>query len=485
MKRLGLVLVLATLPAAAPAADSYSIRDLGGEDVAVKAIADDGASWVGCVADEQAGTFRPALWTDAEGSETVTNLAGSDVGCAEGLSGDATQIVGWTDSFQAASWGDGTVSEPTDLGTVPSKALDVNGSGTAVGWKGTSRRAILWTSEGSEVDLGALVEGTSEAAAINDAGTIVVGWRLNGSAFQAVQWTSGEGGWTATDLAGLGGSGSQARDVNESGAVAGWARDESGNKRAVLWQSGTPTDLGTLGGSESEAAAVNDSGEVVGWSDVEGSDTTHGFLWNGSTLEDLNGKTGASDWTVTEAWVIGDGGEIIGKALWTGQVTAAGESATSVDLELTRTVLLAPGAGAAAPPEAPMTIAAVDPATLTNDTNKPENLELPFGLFDIEVDVPVGGTAMITLKLPQAVAEGTVWYKYDDTTGWSEFSGAQFNSTRDEVTLTLVDGGAGDQDGVADGRIRDPSGPGRVAASTSTSSSGGGGGGCFLQALTR
>jgi hypothetical protein len=46
------------------------------------------------------------------------------------------------------------------------------------------------------------------------------------------------------------------------------------------------------------------------------------------------------------------------------------------------------------------------------------------------------------------------------------------------VTLSLTDGGIGDDDGVADGIIRDPSGLGLAADNTSAASDGGGG--CFI-----
>jgi hypothetical protein len=73
------------------------------------------------------------------------------------------------------------------------------------------------------------------------------------------------------------------------------------------------------------------------------------------------------------------------------------------------------------------------------------------------------------------------------TTGnWEDFSAnAAFNAARDQVTVSFVDGGAGDDDGAADGWIVDPSGL-SSSASTSTSSSGGGGGGggCFIATAT-
>jgi hypothetical protein len=80
--------------------------------------------------------------------------------------------------------------------------------------------------------------------------------------------------------------------------------------------------------------------------------------------------------------------------------------------------------------------------------------------------------------------------------GWINFSGyAEFNAARDQVTLTLTDGGVGDDDGVVNGVILDPSGPGVASQAAlvgdvgdspssvpATASDWGGGGGCFITA---
>ena len=111
--------------------------------------------------------------------------------------------------------------------------------------------------------------------------------------------------------------------------------------------------------------------------------------------------------------------------------------------------------------------------SLPNTVNKPDNF--PYGVLDMQVKVPIpGGTASVTIFLPAPAPEGYKWFKYSSQQGWYDFSDhAQFNTDRTQVTLTLVDGGAGDDDGVANGVIKDPSG----LASTSAS---GNGGGCFI-----
>ena len=74
-------------------------------------------------------------------------------------------------------------------------------------------------------------------------------------------------------------------------------------------------------------------------------------------------------------------------------------------------------------------------------------------------NLPLGGTASITLTLPAGSAPNRL-YKfrdgaYVDVTSLGSFSG-------DQVTLTLTDGGLGDEDGVANGTIIDPIIPARL-----------------------
>jgi hypothetical protein len=134
-----------------------------------------------------------------------------------------------------------------------------------------------------------------------------------------------------------------------------------------------------------------------------------------------------------------------------------------------------------------------------NPSNLPPSSEMPqdmiFGLLDLHIkpDTP-GATVTLTIFLPAPAPAGYKWYKYNPRTEiWTDYTaetdtggarGAVFNAARDEVTLTLVDGGIGDDDGVRNGVIEDPSGLG--AGITSLGSIGsnnfGAGGGCFIDA---
>ena len=98
--------------------------------------------------------------------------------------------------------------------------------------------------------------------------------------------------------------------------------------------------------------------------------------------------------------------------------------------------------------------------------------QLPLGLFGFQLhDVPIGGIRAVDVYLPDdEPVEG--WFKEDPTTGrLSEFffdgdTGAI--QTDFGYTLYLQDGGRGDEDGIANGVIVDPGGPGFAGSLTIT-----------------
>ena len=125
------------------------------------------------------------------------------------------------------------------------------------------------------------------------------------------------------------------------------------------------------------------------------------------------------------------------------------------------------------------------------------------GLVDLQINTAtLGDTAQVTIHLASPAPPEHKWYKYNPfTRTWTDYSntfingisGAVFNTTRDQVTLTLVDGGPGDDGGLLDGKILDPSGLGTPSsvsspfsgtgtAGSNTFGSGGGGSGCFIAA---
>lgn len=128
-----------------------------------------------------------------------------------------------------------------------------------------------------------------------------------------------------------------------------------------------------------------------------------------------------------------------------------------------------------------VSLSAVDPSTITNTTNRPENLI--YGLINMQIRTDtVGGTVKLIFYLPTPAPDGYKWFKYGPNKGWYDYSDhTVFNATRDQIILTLIDGGAGDDDGVANGSIVDPSGLGTASSPPpSPPPSTSAGGGCFI-----
>ena len=103
-----------------------------------------------------------------------------------------------------------------------------------------------------------------------------------------------------------------------------------------------------------------------------------------------------------------------------------------------------------------------DSVEVGNDANRPEVLT---GVISFKLRLINDSTsASVTVNLPTPAPEGAVWYKYNIENGWTPYPNVTFSSDRKSVTITLVDGGPGDDDGVQNGVIVDPSGLGYSAS---------------------
>ncbi|MEZ6854293.1 PKD domain-containing protein [Halodesulfovibrio aestuarii] len=121
----------------------------------------------------------------------------------------------------------------------------------------------------------------------------------------------------------------------------------------------------------------------------------------------------------------------------------------------------------------------VDPPTATGTAPT----QMTYGLIDFKVRVEKPGDSTEVMVVLPAAAPAN-WVKLDRSSGaWLDYTDhVTYNSSRTIATIKLTDGGIGDDDGVANGIIVDPSGPGVMTSpTTSPSSSGGGsGGGCTM-----
>jgi hypothetical protein len=112
-----------------------------------------------------------------------------------------------------------------------------------------------------------------------------------------------------------------------------------------------------------------------------------------------------------------------------------------------------------------------DPSTLEGltpvaESELPEegkpDIEFPHGFFSFNITLPEGHTtAIVTITFPSPVPVGTQYWKYHEPEGWIDVTSLVGDDDGDNVlTLTLTDGGLGDDDGVQNGVIVDQGGPG-------------------------
>ncbi|MBT5382962.1 MAG: hypothetical protein HOL13_09005 [Phycisphaerae bacterium] len=170
------------------------------------------------------------------------------------------------------------------FGTGPCGAYDVSESNTACGMgtapNGLNQHAFYWDGEimHNIPPLNAPAGGHSWGFAMNSHGH-VVGYAnaASGSAFHPYKWTQEDGSidlgvptWSA-------GNYGQAKDINDSGTVAGLVGTVPYNIRGCIWINGEMLQVPTFGGDESQCLALNELNDVVGFSRLE-SGQMRGFV---------------------------------------------------------------------------------------------------------------------------------------------------------------------------------------------------------------
>jgi hypothetical protein len=122
-----------------------------------------------------------------------------------------------------------------------------------------------------------------------------------------------------------------------------------------------------------------------------------------------------------------------------------------------------------------------------NQAGKPTDQSFPDGLvaFSIKNLKNQGDTVRVKITLPGNYPAGSKYYKTTEN-GFEEFlnpdGSKRYIFNGNNVTLELKDGDRWDKDGLTNGEIVDPGGPGMIK---SPASGGGGGGGCFIGSLLK
>lgn len=282
------------------------------------------------------------LWDPAEGVNNIHGLGSHSQ--ANGLNLFGEVVGDWGNSAyhdSAFIWD--AVNGSKSLDSIDGRytyANDINNAGFIVGNSMTASgiyHAVVWSKDGQIID-------ELEAFETNDPNLESLGYAINlsgqvvgGSFFSSAINQYHAFLWDPSiemmrDLGTLGGLGSVAYHLNDSGTVVGIAMNSDEQSRAFIWkdsnicsnlEANSMCDLGTLGGITSNARSVNALDQVVGFADTENNES-HAFIWDQvNQMRDLNNLIEPdSGWVLTWAESINDLGQITGRGTINGQTRA-------------------------------------------------------------------------------------------------------------------------------------------------------------------
>jgi chitinase len=277
-----------------------------------------------------------------------------------------------------------------------------------------------------------------------------------------------------------------------SGAYFDTDHDDHAQSR---WQISTESDFGTLVLDETTATQLTayTVGEMV-------LDAETVYYWR---VRFFDSRNGLSDWSDTSAfWTIDNPDDANTNGIPDGQEVDASadvnENGISDYLEDNiMAVNTLEGQSIVGIEVVTENVSLVSIKSIPTDTLADQSVKMGFGLIGFKLYLQEGiDTVTVKIYFSDPASEDARLYKYINDIGWQVYSNAVFAPNRKSVTLILEDGGIGDEDGVKNGVIVDPSGisdpdsvTSDIGASISTGSSSSAdssiGSGCFISTGTQ
>lgn len=244
-------------------------------------------------------------------------------------------------AYNPYTWTDGRQTDLQTLPSIPSWSSSgayinwINQWGLAVGYatrtdassKTSVDNAVIWTPDGTIIDIVGSTETAGHAVWVNDIGQ-VSGWTASTTAdacsfgtslahTQAFMWEFG----VLRKLGTLGGTNSYGEFINDLGQISGHSQTSNTPNADTgcppfdpfIWQDGKMTDInrGNFGGAEGGTNYLDNQGQAVGFGTLKGESEAHPFLWQHGKLEDLS-KVGTLGGMLSSAFNVNDSGHVVG-----------------------------------------------------------------------------------------------------------------------------------------------------------------------------